>query len=79
MINAFFPPQIRICIPGAVGFVLVLIFWSKESEKEFKTCITTKNILFIVFLRYYPPLLSKKSHGIGKAEKKNSLPEVMVD
>ena len=79
MLNAFFPPQIRICIPGAVGIVLVFIFWSKESEKESKTRITTNKFLFIICLRYYPPLLSKKSHGIGKAEKKNSLPEVMVD
>ena len=72
-------PRTRICIPGVLGVVFVFIYWSKESEKRFKTCRTTKNFLFRHFLRYCPPLLSKKSHGIGKAEKKNSLPEVMVE
>ena len=58
---------------------LFLFTGQKKVRKGLKHVKPPTIFFLVIFLRYCPPLLSKKSHGIGKAEKKNSLPEVMVE
>ena len=58
---------------------LFLFTGQKKVRTGLKHVEPPKIFFFVIFLRYCPPLLSKKSHGIRKAEKKNSLPEVLVE